>query len=101
MGDFKRKLFSWKWKEQKVVTLLLEIKKKGDILYAICLKVSQNSQITIQSLGEIKGKIESVSVLGNDFPVSWCWDGDRLLIDYSVPELPVPIHLFKIIVNKY
>lgn len=54
MGDFKRKLFSWKWKEQKVVTLLLEIKKKGDIL----------------------------------------------LIDYSVSELPVPIHVFKIMVKK-
>lgn len=74
--------------------------RKDNVLYATCLKASGNSRITIRSLGEIRGQIEEVSVLGDQSPVEWHWDGDVLSINYHAPELPVPLHVVKILMKN-
>ena len=73
--------------------------KKGNILYAICLKAQQNGQLILRSVEEIKNQIEEISVLGSPFPVKWEWKGSELIIQYQVPQVPVPLHTVKLVLK--
>lgn len=73
--------------------------KKGNSVYAICMKAPQSTKVRIRSLGGLKDRVEAVSVLGSDRPVKWCFDGTDLCVDYFSPDVPVRLHTVKIVLK--
>ena len=74
--------------------------RKGDTLYAICLKAQGDGQLTLHSLGNIKEQVREVSVLGSPSPAKWEWKESKLTIQYQPPQVPVPLHTVKILLKR-
>ena len=70
--------------------------RKGNTIYAICMKAPKDGCLLIRSLGRIRDQVASVSVLGAVSPAEWRWEDAGLSVRYPAPEVSVPLHVVKI-----